>query len=51
MWRKQEEINTTRRHEILSEWLGEHTSCSTLLYAAALALPALKVEIDAWACE
>jgi 2-iminobutanoate/2-iminopropanoate deaminase len=45
------EIDATKRRETLAEWLGEHTPCSTLLYVAALATPAIKVEIDAWACE
>jgi enamine deaminase RidA (YjgF/YER057c/UK114 family) len=46
-----DEIDTAQRREVLSGWLGEHAPCSTLLYVAALATPALKVEIDAWACE
>ena len=45
------EMDTPKRREILSAWLGEHAPCSTLLYVAALATPALKVEIDAWACD
>ena len=45
------EMDTTKRREVLSEWLGEHEPCSTLLYVAALATPNIKVEIDAWACE
>jgi len=45
------EIDTAKRREVMAEWLGEHKPCSTLLYVAALASPALKVEIDAWACE
>jgi 2-iminobutanoate/2-iminopropanoate deaminase len=43
-------IDAAKRRETLAEWLGEHTPCSTLLYVAALATPAIKVEIDAWAC-
>ena len=38
------------RRQTLSAFLGDHTPCSTLIYVAALASPALKVEIDAWAC-
>jgi len=45
------EIDTAKRREVMAEWLGGHMPCSTLLYVAALATPALKVEIDAWACE
>lgn len=45
------EIDTVKRREIMTEWLDEHTPCSTLLYVAAMATPAIKVEIDAWACE
>ena len=45
------EVGTAKRREAMAEWLGGHTPCSTLLYVAALAMPALKVEIDAWACE
>lgn len=45
------EFDTDRRRQALSEWLGDHSPCSTLLYVAALATPDIKVEIDAWACE
>ena len=45
------EIDTAKRREVLSGWLGEHAPCSTLLYVAALATPGIKVEIDAWACD
>ena len=45
------EVGTAKRREAMAEWLGGHTPCSTLIYVAALATPALKVEIDAWACE
>ena len=45
------EIDTAKRREVMAEWIGQHKPCSTLLYVAALATPALKVEIDAWACE
>ena len=45
------DIDTVKRREIMAEWLDEHTLCSTLLYVAALATPAIKVEIDTWACE
>ena len=45
------EIDTKKRREVLAEWLGGHSPCSTLLYVAALASPDIKVEIDAWARE
>jgi 2-iminobutanoate/2-iminopropanoate deaminase len=41
------EIDTAKRREVMAEWLGGHTPCSTLLYVAALATPTLKVEVDA----
>jgi len=43
------EIDTTRRREIVLSKLQGHQPCSTLLYVAALARPAFKVEIDVWA--
>lgn len=43
-------LDTARRRQILSALLGGHAPCMTLVYVAALASPALKVEIDAWAC-
>ena len=45
------EFDTTKRREVSAEWLRNHRPCSTLLYVAALATPAIKVEIDAWACK
>jgi enamine deaminase RidA (YjgF/YER057c/UK114 family) len=36
-----------RRREI-DKHLGEHVSCSTLVYVSALASPEYKVEVDAW---
>jgi 2-iminobutanoate/2-iminopropanoate deaminase len=44
------EIDAAQRRQVLANWLGSHQPCMTLLYVAALAGPALKVEIDAWAC-
>jgi 2-iminobutanoate/2-iminopropanoate deaminase len=44
-----EPIDQQRRAAILNERLGEHAPCMTLLYVAGLAVPAFKVEIDAWA--
>ena len=43
------EIDAARRREVTLAKLQGHKPCSTLLYVAALASPALKVEIDAWA--
>jgi enamine deaminase RidA (YjgF/YER057c/UK114 family) len=43
------EIETVKRREIVLSKLQGHQPCSTLLYVAALASPALRVEIDAWA--
>ena len=43
------EINTTKRRELVASRLKGHQPCSTLLYVAALAVPILRVEIDAWA--
>jgi enamine deaminase RidA (YjgF/YER057c/UK114 family) len=44
------EWNTDERRTLTAAKLGEHQPAMTLIYAAALASPALKVEIDAWAC-
>jgi 2-iminobutanoate/2-iminopropanoate deaminase len=43
------EIDTAKRREIVLSKLQGHKPCSTLLYVAALASPAFKVEIDVWA--
>lgn len=43
------EIDTTKRRELTASKLQGHKPCSTLLYVARLATPAIKVEIDAWA--
>ena len=43
------EINTAKRREVVLSKLQEHQPCSTLLYVAALASPAFRVEIDVWA--
>ena len=43
------EIDTTKRRELTASKLQGHQPCSTLLYVAALATPAVRVEIDAWA--
>ena len=43
------EIDTAKRRELVVAKLQGHKPCSTLLYVARLATPAIKVEIDAWA--
>ena len=43
------EIDTARRREVVLSKLQGHQPCSTLLYVSALASPAFRVEIDAWA--
>lgn len=43
------EIDAERRKRALEAFLGDHRPAMTLLYVSALASPALKVEIDAWA--
>lgn len=43
------EIDATRRREVIASRLKGHHPCMTLLFVAALASPAYKVEIDAWA--
>jgi 2-iminobutanoate/2-iminopropanoate deaminase len=43
------DIDTTKRRELVAAKLQGHKPCSTLLYVARLATPAIKVEIDAWA--
>ncbi|NWG07219.1 MAG: RidA family protein [Chloroflexi bacterium] len=43
------EIDTVRRRELVASKLQGHKPCSTLVYVARLATPAIKVEIDAWA--
>ena len=43
------EIDTAKRREIVLTKLQGHKPCSTVIYVAALASPAFRVEIDAWA--
>ncbi len=42
-------VDASTRGEILAKRLGGHRPCMTLVYVAALASPAYKVEVDAWA--
>ena len=43
------EFDTARRREVILSKLQGHQPCSTLIYVAALASPAFRVEIEAWA--
>jgi len=43
------EIDTAKRREVVLSKLQGHQPCSTLLYVVALASPAFRVEIEAWA--
>jgi len=43
------DIDADRRRQALGAFFGDHRPCMTLLYVSALASPALRVEIDAWA--
>ncbi|MBX8945285.1 MULTISPECIES: RidA family protein [Lysinibacillus] len=45
------DMDAIQRKEIISDFLGKHLPCTTLMYVVALATPDLKVEIDAWACK
>lgn len=44
-----EQVAAERRAQILEGCLRGHAPCMTLIFVPALAAPALKVEIDAWA--
>jgi 2-iminobutanoate/2-iminopropanoate deaminase len=47
-----DEWDTDKRRALVASKLAGHKPAMTLMYAAALANPAIKVEIDAWAsCE
>jgi len=39
-----------QRRKLINKKLGEHQPCMTVIFVAGLAAPALKVEIEAWAC-
>ena len=43
------EIDTAKRRELVAAKLQGHKPCSTLIYAARLATPDIKAEIEAWA--
>ncbi|MFJ5633364.1 RidA family protein [Streptomyces goshikiensis] len=44
------EIDIQRRRERMAEWLGDLRPCMTVMTVAALATPALRVEVEALAC-
>src|SRR5690349_19793557 len=39
------EVDAAARRVVVSDFLGDHRPCTTLLYVSALASPALRVEI------
>ena len=43
------EWDTAKRREVIASKMGDHKSCSTLVYVAGLADPIYKVEVEAWA--
>ncbi|PRS39207.1 RidA family protein [Bacillus sp. NMCC46] len=45
------EFDAASRKRIMSQFLGDHLPCMTMVYVVAPASPALKVEVDAWACQ
>jgi 2-iminobutanoate/2-iminopropanoate deaminase len=45
------EMEPTQRKAIINDFLDGHLPCTTLIYVVALAAPAFKIEIDAWACK
>ncbi len=45
------DFEAERRRTIIADFLGEHLTCTTMIYVVALAAPVYKVEIDAWACK
>ena len=45
------EFEAESRKRIIGQFLGDHLPCMTMIYVVALASPAFKVEVDAWACQ
>ncbi|MED3551708.1 RidA family protein [Cytobacillus praedii] len=45
------EFNAVERRKVISDFLEDHLPCTTMIYVVALAAPAFKIEIDAWACK
>ncbi|WP_226641585.1 RidA family protein [Mesobacillus subterraneus] len=44
-------FEANERRKMIGDFLGGHLPCTTMLYVVALAAPAFKVEIDAFACK
>ncbi|MGC5041443.1 MULTISPECIES: RidA family protein [unclassified Streptomyces] len=44
------EVDLQRRRRRMGEWLGDLRPCMTVMTVAALATPALRVEVEALAC-
>ena len=42
--------NIEQRRKLIDKKLEGHQPCMTVIFVAGLATPALKVEIEAWAC-
>ena len=45
------EFEAAERRKVIGDFLGDHLPCTTMIYVVALAAPAFKIEIDAWACK
>ncbi|MGN7398602.1 RidA family protein [Cytobacillus praedii] len=45
------EFNAVESRKVISDFLEDHLPCTTMIYVVALAAPAFKIEIDAWACK
>ncbi|MED3963146.1 RidA family protein [Niallia taxi] len=45
------DFDAEKRREIIGNFVGENLPCTTMMYVVGLAAPALKVEVDAWACQ
>lgn len=45
------EFDAERRRVILADFFGAHRPALTLLFVAALAAPAIRVEVDGWAAK
>lgn len=45
------DFEANERRKMIGDFLGGHLPCTTMLYVVALAAPAFKVEIDAFACK
>ncbi|GAF65131.1 endoribonuclease [Bacillus sp. TS-2] len=45
------DFDIDKRRKVVTDFLDGHLPCTTMIYVVALAAPAFKVEIDAWACQ